>query len=187
MIVSLDFDILDALSIMEKLPDTSCQSFSGRQRSRSGWVRDLDCAGAKFLWYRPQGRTTMKRFIVLMLPAFLVSTVMAEDQPETVFPQQLSAETLMSYCASSSITSRGRQRQRYCAGFVSGVEESLRLLRIRSSQDPNLSLCVPENATARQFQEAFVRYAGRSSTERNQPAVLVAVEALQTAFPCKVD
>ena len=91
MIVSLDFDILDALSIMGKLPDTSCQSLSGQQRPSIGWVHDLDCAAVKFLSYRPEGRTTMKRFLVLMLPAFLVSTVMAEDRPETVFPQQLSA------------------------------------------------------------------------------------------------
>jgi len=129
----------------------------------------------------------MRQCVPLILTACLAGTALAQERPDEVFPQQLSAKTLMTYCASSSMTDRGRQRQRYCAGFVSGIEESLRLLRIRSSKQPVLSLCVPENATARQFRDAFIRYAGRPATDLNQPAALVAVQALQAAFPCPAD
>ena len=33
-------------------------------------------------------------------------------------------------CASSGLSRIGRERRRYCAGFVSGVEEAVRLLRM---------------------------------------------------------
>ena len=133
----------------------------------------------------------MKRIISFLLTTWLASAVFAADPPEgeteTLFPQQLSAKGLIAYCASSSITQRGRQQQRYCAGFVSGVEESLRLLRMNSPENSYSSLCVPANITARNFQEVYIRYAGRSGTDLNRPAVLVAVEALQAAFPCQPD
>ena len=129
----------------------------------------------------------MKRLAGWLLQACLAMPAMAVDRVDTVFPQQLSARTLMTYCASSSLTDRGRQQQRYCAGFVSGIEEAVRLLHLGSPPSPSLSLCVPANASARQFQEAFVRHAGRPGTDLDQPAALVTVKALQAAFPCLTD
>lgn len=130
----------------------------------------------------------MTRFGGWLLAASLVGTAIAAEPPigdaETLFPQQLSADVLLTYCASSSVTHRGRQRQRYCAGFVSGVEESLRLLQMPSTQEQRPALCVPANASARQFQDAYLRYAVRPGADLERPAVLVAVDALQTAYPC---
>jgi hypothetical protein len=42
------------------------------------------------------------------------------------FPQQQTAHDLLTACASSSISNLGRCRRKYCAGFVSGVEEAIR-------------------------------------------------------------
>ena len=51
-----------------------------------------------------------------------------EEGMEPQFPQQQSAGDLLRACASSRLTSTGRERRRYCAGFVSGVEEAVRML-----------------------------------------------------------
>ena len=57
------------------------------------------------------------------------------DEKEQYFPKKLTAHQLLNLCAASSLTSGGRNRKRFCTGFVSGVEETLRLLRIRSSTE----------------------------------------------------
>lgn len=133
----------------------------------------------------------MKRFGGLLLTVLLASTVFAADRPEgdfeTLFPQQLSAQALLTYCASSSLSDFGRQRQRYCAGFVSGIEEAVRLISMPAAPETSPSMCVPASATARNFQDAYVRYAGRPGTDLDRPAALVAVEALKAAFPCRTD
>ena len=49
------------------------------------------------------------------------------DTTQPIFPQQLTASDLLTYCSSSSLTDLGRKRQRYCWGFISGVEETIRL------------------------------------------------------------
>lgn len=130
----------------------------------------------------------MKRIGGLLVLACLIGPISATAQSgggsDTLFPQQLSARVLMTYCASSSITDRGRQRQRYCAGFVSGVEESMRLLGAGPAQGGYPTLCAPANMTARHFQQAYIRYASRRDTNLDRPAVLVVAEALQAAFPC---
>ena len=65
-------------------------------------------------------------FLVVIFP--LVAA--GEPQPETMepqFPQQQTAGDLLKACASSRLSNAGRERRRYCAGFVSGVEEANRL------------------------------------------------------------
>ena len=47
-----------------------------------------------------------------------------ESQPpdaDVVFPQRLSARELLYACNSSALTQMGRERRRYCAGFISGA------------------------------------------------------------------
>lgn len=56
------------------------------------------------------------------------------DTNQPIFPQQLTARDLLTYCSSSSLTDLGRMRQRYCWGFISGVEETIRLPLHPSSQ-----------------------------------------------------
>lgn len=128
----------------------------------------------------------MKYFYVLLLAALVSVTAVAQDErdnTETYFPQQLSAKELLIHCASSSLTDRGRRRQRYCAGFVSGIEEAVRLL-MNNSHEPLSKFCIPPRATARQFKDAYIRYAGRPNTDLGQPAALVVVKALQYAYSC---
>jgi hypothetical protein len=108
------------------------------------------------------------------------SAVAAQDaveNAESFFPQQLTARELLTHCVSSSLTRRGREQQRYCRGFVSGVEEALRL----STAAP---LCVPPGEAARNIADAYIRYAGRRTTDLEKPAALIVVEALEDAYPC---
>lgn len=127
----------------------------------------------------------MSRPGVALAASILACAVSAQDQATdtlTYFPQQLSARDLLVHCASSSLTDRGRERRRYCSGFVSGVEEATRLLG--TAAGPPVPLCIPARATARDFREAFIHYGGRRGADLDRPAALVAVEALREAYPC---
>ena len=129
----------------------------------------------------------MKTFGMLLTVLLASAPVSAEPRgggSDTYFPQQLSARDLMVHCASSSMTDRGRQRQRYCMGFVSGVEESMRLLLPRPAHESRVQLCIPAGTTARQYKDAYIRYARRPDSDLSEPAALVVVAALRAAYPC---
>lgn len=67
------------------------------------------------------------KICMLFFLAWGAATVKAEtDTTQSIFPQQLTARDLLIFCSSSSLTAVGRSRQRYCWGFISGVEETLR-------------------------------------------------------------
>ena len=70
----------------------------------------------------------MKWLITLFAALWPMVVAAGEEAPEptTVHPQQLSARGLLKACASSAMTGPGRERRRYCDGFVSGVEEAIR-------------------------------------------------------------
>ncbi len=129
------------------------------------------------------------KFLISFLPGLLLSaTAIAQggvDDSESFFPQRLTAQELLTHCASSSMTDRGRQQQRYCLGFVSGVEEALRLsVSSGSPTSAAVRICVPEGEPARGIAYAYIRYAGRHTTDLAKPAALVVVEALGSAYPC---
>jgi hypothetical protein len=124
-----------------------------------------------------------------MKPAYIflcmaVALPLAAQEPaaetDTYFPQQMTAKDLLFTCSSSSLTSTGRQRQRYCYGFISGVEESLRLLGRESGNGP----CVPPGKTSRDFASVYVKYASRKNADLDKPAAMLVVKALEAAFPC---
>ena len=122
-----------------------------------------------------------------LLGLFLGATAVAEagvDDAQIFFPQQLTAQQLLTHCASSSMTDRGRQQQRYCSGFISGVEEALRLSVSGSTATVAVRICIPDQEPARSMADAYIRYAGRRTTELTKPAALVVVEALETYYPC---
>ena len=98
------------------------------------------------------------------------------------FPQQQTARDLLTACASSSISNLGRARRKYCAGFVSGVEEAIRF----KSQllGANSRICPSRDITAQQFADAYIKYANTHANELDKPAVEVVFEALKQAFPC---
>lgn len=113
---------------------------------------------------------------------------MAKDEAKTsqpIFPQQLTARDLMTHCASSSLTDLGRTRQRYYWGFISGVEETLRLPQTASSRPAEQKICVPKGVSSRKLAKAYTKYAGRKGSDMERPAAQVVVEALVNAYSCK--
>jgi hypothetical protein len=117
----------------------------------------------------------------LMLSAGSLAAQVEEMEPQ--FPQQQSAGDLLRACASSRLTSTGRERRRYCAGFVSGVEEAIRLLGPTSKSGP--SICTPPDVTASALAEAFVKYGASHKGELSDPAAAVVQHALASAYPCR--
>lgn len=101
---------------------------------------------------------------------------------EPQFPQQQSARDLLTACASSRMTSTGRERRRYCAGFVSGVEEAERVLHPGGAVER--SFCTPPDVSASALADAFVRYGAGHANELDRPAAQVVLHALQRAYPC---
>ena len=105
-----------------------------------------------------------------------------EEEMEPQFPQQQSAGDLLRACASSRLTSTGRERRRYCAGFVSGVEEAIRLLGPAGQSNPRI--CTPLDVTASALAQAFVKYGASHKGELSDPAAAVVQHALASAYPC---
>lgn len=128
----------------------------------------------------------MKSFLIGLVPALLLplSVSAAEADSESFFPQQMSAQDLLTLCASSSLTANGRTRRRYCDGFVSGIEEGMRLYRQRYTIESDATICVPEGTTAGTLTKAYVRHASKKGTDLTQPAAAAVLTALHDAYPC---
>lgn len=127
----------------------------------------------------------MKRFLV-MLFSLLPMLAPAQEpvaQEQMQFPQQMSAGRLLEACASSSMTRTGRERQRYCAGFVSGVEETVRILQEQHKLEA--SVCLPTGVSAKALSDVFIRYSANRRQNMGKPAAAVVLEALKDAWPCK--
>ena len=155
-------------------------------------VYDVDPSGRLFGRMRggvqrPQGRTVQRttmnarRIFLGMVVAFTLAAQEQAVETDTYFPQRMTARELLLACSSSSLTSTGRQRQRYCYGFASGVEESLRLAEREAG---GRRLCVPAHKSARELASAYVKYASRKEIDLDRPAVVVVVQSLDAAFPC---
>ncbi len=126
--------------------------------------------------------------VVLLLALFgSVPAVQAvsEGQPEELLPMYLSAGELLNNCAASSLTSLGRERRRFCAGFVSGVEESMRLAQMRGGDAGADRICPSPKVSARQLAESYVRYANQNRSELTRPAADLVAEALRHTYSCR--
>ena len=128
--------------------------------------------------------------IISIVVFFLLAwePALAKEKTETsqpIFPQQLTARNLLTHCASSSLTELGRTRQMYCWGFISGVEETVRLPLQTSSQPIAQKVCVPEGISSRNLAKAYTRYAGHKDSDLERPAAQVVVEAIANTYPCK--
>lgn len=104
---------------------------------------------------------------------------------ERYFPQQMTAKGLLYACASSSLTRAGRERKKYCLGFVSGAEEAARLFAAQSPSTSEHGYCFPEGKTAGYFADVFMKYASRKTTDLDKPAVFVVIESLENTFACE--
>lgn len=124
--------------------------------------------------------------VVVALPLLLAATSTAAQEAEPMepqFPQQQSARDLLMACASSRLTGTGRERRRYCAGFVSGVEEAERVLH--PGGEVARTFCTPPDVSASALAAAFVRYGAEHDDELDRPAARVVLRALQQAYPCE--
>jgi len=121
-----------------------------------------------------------------MLFSLLPMLALAQEpvtQEQTQFPQQMSASRLLEACASSALTQTGRERRRYCAGFVSGVEEAVRILQEQHRLEA--SVCLPEGVSAKALSDVFIRYSANRQQHMDKPAAGIVLEALMDAWPCK--
>jgi hypothetical protein len=141
---------------------------SGNPHTPSRW-RDLTTGGVGLAF-----------LMLLVVPLGL--TAQEGEGMEPLFPQQQSAGDLLRACAASRLTATGRERRRYCAGFVSGVEEAIRLLNPGGKSE--MRLCTPPDVTASALADAFVRYGATHKGELTDPAAAVVQHALAEAFPC---
>ena len=87
--------------------------------------------------------------LLFYTPGALAEEPTPGDEP--VFPQRLSARDLLYACNASALTGVGRERRRYCAGFISGVEEAARLLRAGSGQGAYQRSCMPADVSSRRL------------------------------------
>ena len=122
-------------------------------------------------------------YVILIFTLVNISFAEEKTERESFFPQKMTAKDLIMACSSSYLTSTGRQRKKYCSGFISGVEESTRLLD-RLTFAPKI--CLPDGKTSSQYTDVYIRYASRKTTDLSKPAALVVIEAFQDAFPCPV-
>ena len=129
----------------------------------------------------------MKIITICIFFFITFGTAVGKSDTETtqpIFPQQLTASDLLTYCSSSSMTDVGRTRQRYCWGFVSGVEETIRLPLHTTPQPVASKICVPKGVSSRTMGRAYSQYAARRGANLARPAVEVVIEALSNAYPC---
>jgi len=125
--------------------------------------------------------------MALMTAVFLTSVAGAEEQDrdeESYFPQQMTAKQLLNACASSTMTNRGRKSRKFCEGFISGVEETLRLQSMKQPSNDSTLLCVHKGKSASNFADMYIDYASKRNS-LDAPAASVVIQALQTTYPCK--
>jgi hypothetical protein len=126
------------------------------------------------------------RLLVFALGMSVITGLAAQEgdrESLEYFPQQLTAGRLLYYCAGSSMTSRGRERIKTCAGFISGVEEGVRLLEARKLLSEPSGVCVPAGTSSSRFAEVYRRY-GLERRADDKPAAAVVLDVLRRAYPC---
>ncbi len=124
--------------------------------------------------------------LVCVIALLLSSAVNADEQAQQIgpyFPQQQSADHLLNNCLSSTMSNLGRQRRNYCHGFISGVEEGLRLTSVLEGKE--MPFCAPKNVRSGELAKAFVNYMVSHREELDRPAAKEVYLALKQAFPCK--
>ena len=128
----------------------------------------------------------MRRWATTMMVVFVCGAAQAQEptaDSDSYFPQRLTAKDLLYACASSAMTSLGRERRTYCSGFISGVEETIRIGERK--RNVRSRICVPEKTTARNLANVYIKYASQQGDELVEPAAVLVKRALQDAFPCK--
>ena len=58
------------------------------------------------------------------------------------------------------------------------------LLNANNRMGTEKAICVPEGKPARHFRDVYIKYATKKTTDLEKPAVMVALGALKSAYPC---
>lgn len=106
---------------------------------------------------------------------------------DMVFPQELTAKELLLRCSASKLTFKGRLRQKYCSGFISGVEESVRLMSSLNKKTGVQTICLPQGKSAALYTDIYIQYALRKTTDLSKPSAMVVIEAFEESFPCTTE
>ncbi len=121
----------------------------------------------------------MRRILIILLLLSPMSLSGQETPPDSLVPAQQTGEYLMKACTASALTPSGRLRRQYCAGYLAGVEESLRVVTPSKA-----GFCPPAEVSTRELSGAFTRYVKANTDSTGRPAATTAAQALRQAFPC---
>ncbi len=122
-------------------------------------------------------------FILVLTGIAMVAAAQETDLTEEAgFPQQMSAQDLQHTCGASGLSDTGRQRRRYCVGFISGVEEGVRILKQQHRLE--LSVCLPEQVSGRALTNVFLKHTADNPTQLKKPAAQAVIDALADKYPC---
>ena len=102
-----------------------------------------------------------------------------ETPPESMAPARQTGAYLLKTCTASALTPTGRLRRQYCAGFLAGVEETLRVVTPGQA-----GFCPPGGVTGGELANAYTRFATANPESARMPAAAVAANALRQTFPC---
>lgn len=129
----------------------------------------------------------MRTLFLVLLCMIAIPIPAAEERvaSDTIFPQKLTAGELQVFCAASVMSKTGRQRQRYCEGFLSGIEEGVRVLGLISKMETAPSLCMPADVSAWQMRSTFVKNSAAMKPAKNKPSAMFAIEVLEKSYPCR--
>jgi len=75
-----------------------------------------------------------------------------------------------------------------CIGFVSGVLESHTLWMVVDAAQKRThptSFCIPDEVTETQILRVFLKYLDEHPEKLHYPAVVMLIESVRHAFPCK--
>lgn len=133
------------------------------------------------LHYRARAVTRRLCVLALLVPLTAHGEAADAQNVDSVLPRHLTARDLLYACNASALSAVGRGRRQYCAGFVSGVEEALRLVE---DAPPQRSMCLPASVSARRLADVYSRFASQRGTRLDEPAAKLARDALAEAYPC---
>ena len=121
----------------------------------------------------------MPRVLVILLLLWPLALWGQETSPESVAPARQTGDYLLRTCTASALTPTGRLRRQYCAGYLAGVEETLRVVTT-----PEGGFCPPAEVSTRELSGVYTRYVAANPDSTRRPAAATAAQALRQAFPC---
>ena len=106
-----------------------------------------------------------------------LSLASAQDNYDTA--KALSAAKNMPACKEQQTASKWLQ------GTCVGQMEMIYLLAFSNNLGPNAKFCPPDGATIDQTTKVVIKYIDERPEQLHQPFVLLAIDALRKAWPCK--